>query len=649
MKGPNACVLAIVLLTAAAPASMAAGFDRSAVVEAPGGGVRLEVGKDADGHVAWRMEAAGRAVIDPSRAGVIVAGVDVGQAAQIGKPVERVIDEKIPWRGDFSELRNHCRVAEFPVRSGDLEWTFEVRVFDDGAAWRCRVPGAGRRSVAGESLTWNLPAGTVCHANPNPTQYESVYLQARVEELKAKVAARKRQEKITKRGIALPMTMELPGGGFALITEAAVMGWSTVTLEPTNGTLLKGIFPDDPNGWDVDGEVVSPWRVVLVAPDLDGLVRAPVVPAVCAPPDPKLFPEGIRTEWLKPGRCLWQWWAFGAGGTHWSRQFGFVDRAAELKCEYYLVDEGWEHTRQEWFKAGDPERAWPRLKELCAYAKAKGVGIWVWRAWSVNAERQYVGLETHAKRVEFFRRCREAGVAGVKIDFMKNGGHEMLDFYQDCLRLGAENRVMLNFHAANKPAGEVRTWPNEMTREGIRGLEFNRKRELPPFHYANLPFTRMLAGPADFTPTTFNKGNLKGTTVGLQLASAVVLSTPVLCWADSPEIYLKSPAVDAIRAMPVAWDETRVLAPSRIGEIAAFARRVGDEWWVGVVNGGTRRTVDLPLEFLGTGEWTADVFADGAKPVDFAITRGAKASPAVPYRAELAAGGGVTLRLRKQP
>jgi len=407
---------------------------------------------------------------------------------------------------------------------------------------------------------------------------------------------------------------------------------------------MSGTLPPD---WAL-ARPKAPWRVVTVAADLNGLVHVPVVDALCPPPDPALFPQGLHTPWLKPGRCLWQWWAFDDAGTHWSKQKDFVDKAAALACQYYLVDEGWEHTRQEWFKPGDADGAWPRMKELCDYAKTKGVGIWVWRGWTVNSRIQWLGLETHAKRVDFFRRCHEAGVAGAKIDFMDSESHERLEFYQDCLRVAAEHQIMVDFHGANKPAGEARSWPNEMTREGIRGLEYNKWSANPPDHYATLPFTRLLAGHADFTPTTFNPKFLKGTTVAQQLACAVVLSSPFLCWADNPDLYLASPAVDAIRTVPVVWDETRVLAPSAIGELAAIARRSGDEWWVGVVNGGGQRNLDLPMDFLAAGSWTADRYADGATPAEFAITRGVAVSPAAPHPVQLAPGGGLVMHLRKQ-
>jgi alpha-glucosidase len=630
-------LLASFILTAMAQPGLAADFTRAADCPAPGGKLRVEVGTDGGGHLAWRLEALGRPVIGISQAGVVVAGTDSGAAATVGKPVLRSIDQRFPWRGPEKERREHCQVAEFPIQTNGQTWTFEVRAFDDGAAYRCRIPGQGKRRITGEAATFVLPAGAICWANPNTGAYEGIHLRAEVEKLQAKD------------GIGMPLTIELPGGGFAAITEAQTMGWSGMTLEATASTTVKGSFRDDGNGWDSDGDIVTPWRVVTVAADLNGLVNAPLVDALCPPPDPALFPQGMATPWIKPGRCLWQWWAFDDPGTHWSKQKDFVDKAAALACEYYLVDEGWEHTRQEWFKPGEPAGPWPRMKELCDYAKTKGVGIWAWRGWTNNRKLQWPGLENHDKRVDFFRRCREVGIVGVKIDFMDSESHDRLDFYQDCLRVAAEHQIMVNFHGANKPAGEARTWPNEMTREGIRGLEYNKWSVNPREHYATLPFTRMLAGHGDFTPTTFNAKFLKGTTVAQQLACAVVFSTPFLCWAENPDLYLASPAVDVIRSMPVLWDESRVLTPSAIGELAIFARRSGNEWWVGVVNGGGQTNLELPMDFLGAGKWSAERFADGAQPTDFAITRDVAVSAKSPHKLELAPGGGLLLRLRKQP
>lgn len=579
-------------------------------VKSPSGGVRATVVADGGGRLTYAVEFAGRQVLAPSPIGVQVemashgaakTVTDLGAGVEVGAATERPVELAFPWRGNCSQVKVSGRAATIPIRpKNGPAWTLDMRCFDNGVAYRCIIPGEGERRVVGESAAWEFPAGTLAWCNPDTTNYEGVHERVPVN---AVPAAR------FKNGIGMPTTLELPGGGLAALTEADAFGYSGMTLVPVEGRhRLAAAFRDDPEGWTMEGEIRTPWRVLMLAADLDGLVNNCMVPTLCPPPDAKLFPEGIRTDWLEPGRCLWQWWAYDDPGTHWSKQKWFVDKAAELKCRYYLVDEGWEHSRQEW--ASEGKDVWDRLKELCDYAGSKGVGIWVWRGWTYNEKRQWPGLETPEKREAFFNRCEEVGVKGAKIDFMDSESHAILAFYEDCLRAAARHQVMVNFHGAYKPTGEARTWPNEMSREGVRGLEYNKWDALPPSHYATLPFTRFLAGHGDVTPTTFQPERLKGTTFAQQLAGSIVFNSPILCWADKPDVYLESPALEFIRHVPAVWDETRVLPASAIGEVAAFARRSGGDWYVGVVNGGKAREITIDLAFLGAGEFEADFFTD---------------------------------------
>jgi alpha-glucosidase len=207
---------------------------------------------------------------------------------------------------------------------------------------------------------------------------------------------------------------------------------------------------------------------------------------------------------------------------------------------------------------------------------------------------------------------------------------------------------MVNFHGANKPAGEPRTWPNEMTREGIRGLEYNKWSELPAYHYAVLPFTRMLAGHGDFTPTTFQKHMLKGTTVTGQLAHAVVYTSPFLCWADKPDVYLNSPVVDLIRVMPTTWDETHVLPGSQIGVLAVFARRAGEEWWIGGINGADHdMEYALKPTFLENRRYTATVVADNEYDSDELVLEKIEITQGATKSIKMRKGGGFVLRLQR--
>jgi alpha-glucosidase len=240
------------------------------------------------------------------------------------------------------------------------------------------------------------------------------------------------------------------------------------------------------------------------------------------------------------------------------------------------------------------------VKELVDESRARNVSIWVW----VHSQDQHDPVE----RRKSFRRLQELGVAGIKVDFLDHEAKETIDLYEAILRDAAESRLLVDFHGANKPTGMERTWPNEMTREGIRGMEY---RSTPGWaaHNTTVPFTRFLAGPADYTPVVFGDRR-KDTTWAHQIATAVVFTSPVLIYGGHPRSLLDSPAAAVIKSIPSVWDETRVLPPSAVGELAVFARRSGPRWFLGVLNGKEPRTLRVPLSFLGKGRYHATLVRD---------------------------------------
>jgi alpha-glucosidase len=241
-----------------------------------------------------------------------------------------------------------------------------------------------------------------------------------------------------------------------------------------------------------------------------------------------------------------------------------------------------------------------QLKELVEYSRARNVGIILWRHSNT--------LHDAAERRALFARLAAAGVVGLKIDFFDHEALEVIDLYQAILRDAAEARLLVDFHGANKPAGESRTWPNEITREGIYGLEHRTAKEWATFN-TTMPFVRMLAGHADYTPVVFGERR-KETSWAHQIATAVVLTSPLLVYGGHPASLLSNPAADVIKSIPSVWDETRVLPPSEIGELAVFARRRGDAWFVAALNGPAARTVTIDPSFLGTGTYKATIVRD---------------------------------------
>jgi alpha-glucosidase len=563
----------------------------------------VTIANNEQGRLCFALRQAGGSVIEPSALGVTVQGQDLGISNRLGEIQWREVNERYPCRGVKAQAVNHCLAYEVPmINTSGSNWTLEVRIFDDGAAYRYRVPGAGRRHISGEATSWRLPSAATAWIQTNIVNYEGNYHRRRVSDFSTKDSF----------GIGCPVTVELPQGGYALLTEAALYHYSGMHLRPAGNATLTAAFAGDPQGWEIEGPIVSPWRVTLVAADLNSLVNADVISNLGEAPDARLFPAGANTSWIKPGKGLITWAVFLNDGAQWYRQKWFVDMCAAMNCEYLLVDGGWR--TEKWGFLKDGGDLWDRLRELCDYAAAKKVGIFVWNAYPEGRD-DGPGLIDRQARAEFFQRCQAAGVKGVKIDFFDSERREVIEVYEDILKQTAERQLMVNFHGANKPTGESRTWPHAITREGIREQEYVLWEQLPLEHYSALPFTRMVAGPGDFLPGFVRPQYLKNTTAVFQLATAVIFTSPFICWPDHPEAYLESPFLGLVRNLPPAWDETRVLPGSAIGSCAAFARRAGTNWYVAVINSRPEeQTMSLSLEFLDDGDYQAALYRDVAGP-----------------------------------
>ena len=323
------------------------------------------------------------------------------------------------------------------------------------------------------------------------------------------------------------------------------------------------------------------------------LVRDDVIPSLAPEPDRNLFPEGSKAPWIKPGRSTWTWW--DRGNVLENDQYAFVDMTAEFGWEYHLVDEGW----KKWGRSL-PE-SMDKLAKLASYAAGKNVGIWVWVRWSDvnNPANDWENMR------RFFSSLSKTGIRGIKIDFMDSASQERLDFYDAVAENLAKNKLMVNFHGANTPTGEERSWPHEMSREGIYGGEQNIWAAIGGQHYCALPFTRLISGHADFTGGYFGHGpKLRGSSWTLQMAANIIYTSSMLHWVSNPAdmeaaFPKDSPEREVVRNIPSVWEETIVLPPSAIGECAAFARRSGNQWYIALMNGdGRERTVSIPLNFL---------------------------------------------------
>jgi len=380
----------------------------------------------------------------------------------------------------------------------------------------------------------------------------------------------------------------------------------------------------------------TPWRIVEIGKDLNTLVNCDIIANVSPAYDKKIFPQGYNTGWIKPGRSVWSWLAKTKSVTFQNMKH-FTDLAAALGFEYNLVDEGWGN----WKDTVNGKDHWDMMKELVDYSAAKGVKIWVWKAYPDR--KGIAGIKDAAQRKIFFKKCKDIGVVGLKVDFFDNESQEIIQFYQAALKDAAEYHLMMNFHGANKPTGETRTWPNEMTREAIRGME-NR----PPWAESNtiLPFTRYLSGHADYTPVHF--GDRMGEiTWAHHVASMIVFTSPFLCMGADPQNVLDNPCKEMIQSIPPVWDETIVLPQSKIGEVVLYARRKGTTWFVAAMGSNKEiQTEEVNLSFL-KGNYMLSTLKDDKNKQANALLENSKVTASSKMTIVLNADGGYVGRFEK--
>jgi alpha-glucosidase len=593
-RNPGSVRLCFILLLAALASRHVATLAPVALTS-PDGTIALTIDTGGDGHLRWRATMAGKSVIEPSPLGIVVDDIDLGRRVEILKTEHYRIDEKYPWYGGHSEAFNRANGARLTIKAlpGATTYVIDARVADDTVAFRLIVGGTGRR-VPDAAIGFRLPRGSAVWSHDLRDHYEGVYQRRLVEEFPAGEWA------------APPITFKLPGNaGYGAITEADLRDYPGMALQADGlGGFRERLGHEHPPSYPyvlrffqdgakklaipaaIDGTITTPWRVVIVGRDLNSLVNSDAVANLCPPPDPRLFPQGIRTAWIKPGRAVWRYLDGGESSLAGIKEFSRL--AGELGFEYQVVEGQWAKWTED------------QLRDVVEYSKQRGVGILVWR------HRRT--LEDPAERRKLFASLQAAGVVGAKVDFLDHEAKEVIDLYQAILKDAAEYKLLINFHGANKPAGEARTWPNELTREGIYGLEHRRGESWAPFN-TTFPFVRMLAGHADYTPVVFGERR-RETSWAHQIATAAILTSPLLVYGGNPASLLSNPAVDVIKSIPSVWDETIVLPQSAIGELALYARRSGGRWFIAAMNGSEAKTVKVETSFLGQGTYRAVIAKD---------------------------------------
>jgi alpha-glucosidase len=575
----SAFLLGILFYAATLPLSGALGAIGNAVTLAsPDGKITITVAVDAQEQLTWSVQREGAAVLTPAPLGLTVDGKDLGQQATLGEPKRSTFKEEYATYGNHSKATSHYNEALIPVTHAMVSYELAVRAFDDGAAIRYSVPLQGSHRIAREATSWGSPAEAKAwwsaYGYERPSQSGTF------------------NEMPENSPLSPPITVALGHDLYVSVTEANNANFPDMALV-RQGDRLEASFPASSKGWNHEGPIVTPWRTAVIAQGLTALVNSDLLTNLCPPPTPEL----AHADWIKPGRSLWQWWSIGAPKLN--DQHEWVDAAKKLNLEYYLIDDGWRNWRSE------GKDQWQCLKEVIDYAKTQGVASLVW----VDSKE----MRTPASRKAYLERVAALGAAGIKIDFIPPATADVMKWYDDTLNETAQLHLLCNFHGSVKPTGRQRTWPHALTREAVRGLEYHMtryKRVMAADHDETILFTRFLAGPADYTPTTFNPNQLVGFTPSHMLAQAVCMTSPLLHFGDNFKFYIGNPAEEIIRAVPSTWDETIVLPGTRIGEVAGFARRRGTDWYIGVLNGAASVNLPIDLKFLGAGTWEAATFSD---------------------------------------
>lgn len=520
--------------------------------------------------------------------------------------------------GKTSSVRDHHNTlkAAFQNAAG-RKLTLEVRAFDDGVAFRYLVPeqpGFARIQIEKEATGFNYSKDAVLYPliiEGHQSSYEDEYQMRNVTGLHRDWL------------IGLPLLADVPGVGWAAITEADIDNYAGMYVR--KGHLPHEVVADlSPRvdkqeiAAEVDAPLTTPWRVVMIGEKPGRLIESNIV--LNLNPPSKI----ADTSWIKAGKSAWDWWSGEAApsvsfkaGMNTATMKHYIDFASASGFPYLLIDAGWAQADrkgpQDYAALADITKVTADIDmpELLRYAKEKNVRIWLWSHWS--------SVDKYMEQA--FPLFEKWGIAGVKIDFMDRDDQQMVAWYHKVVELAAQHHLMIDYHGAYKPDGLRRTWPNLVTREGVMGKEYLKwSARTSPVHNTTLPFTRMLAGPLDYTPGAFGNSNLKNFVarnekpMGLgtrahELALYVVLESPFMMVSDYPEHYEGQHDFEFIKQVPVTWDEIRVLNGEPMKNITV-ARRSGKEWYVGSITNWDARTVEVPLSFLGEGKYTAEIYAD---------------------------------------
>lgn len=555
---------------------------------------------------------------------------------------ETVWGEQRFVRNNYNELK-----IELKEKSETARTCFIVfRVFDDAVGFRFEFPEQNNLKdvvILDENTQFKLTGNHTCWWSPGDWDiYEHLFNTTRFTEIDA-LSKRGHeslaQTYIPENAVNLPVTMKPDDGVYISILEADLTNYSDMTLKVDKDNLL---FQSDLVGNDAGIKVktktpfVTPWRLLLISDRAADLISSRTILNLN---EPNVLKD---VSWIKPTKYIGIWWEMHLGKSTWDMKSGrhgattenakrYIDFASKNEIGAVLI-EGWNTGWENWIGTADREGIFDfvtpypdyDLQEVVRYAKERNVQI-------IMHHETSAAIMTYEKQMDTaFALCKSLGIHAVKTGYVGqilpdgeyHHGQWMVNHYRKVMEKAAEYQIMVNVHEPIKPTGLRRTYPNLVSAEGLRGQEFNAWSAdggNPPEHLTIIPFTRMLAGPIDYTPGIFDikfdrykKENQVNTTLAHQLAIYVVIYSPLQMAADLPENYIGHPAFQFIRDVGVDWD-TSIVLNGEIGDFITIARkeRNTDHWFLGSITDENERTIKAALDFLDNDKkYTAVIYSD---------------------------------------
>jgi hypothetical protein len=642
-----AALVMISLMTCISPK-----LTRNPIVSSPSGTLEVTFQLEGKGTPVYTVSYMGKPIIYPSSMGFEFRNAPMDSGFRLIRSVEKSFNEtwELPWGEQRNVLNRYNElIVELEERkppSRKLNLLF--RAYDDGIAFRYEFPeqvNTDEVIITDEKTQFRLTGDHTCWWIPGDwDSYEHLYSTTSFSEIDA--TAKRNHPGLTRsfipeNAVNTPITMKTADGLYLSFHEADLTDYAGMTLkvDPEKLVMETSLVRSDRLGYKVRRRLPfkTPWRMIQISKNAAGLIESNLILNLN---EPNRLGD---VSWIKPMKYIGIWWAMHLGKSSWDMASGkhgattenakkTIDFAAANHIRGVLI-EGWNTGWEHWIGFEDREGVFDfvtpypdyDLEAVARYAQEKGVQIIMHHETSAAPRTYEQQLDTA------YTLMRKLGMQAVKTGYVGkiipdgeyHHGQWMVNHYRHVIETAAKYKIAVDVHEPIAATGLRRSYPNAISREGLRGQEFNAWSPdggNPPEHLSIVAFTRMLAGPIDFTPGVFNiklnpykENNQVNTTLAQQLALYVIVYSPVQMACDLIENYENQPAFQFIRDVGVDWEQTRVLN-GEIGDYVTIARqeRASDRWFVGSITDENARSVTIDFDFLDKGKtYRATIYRDG--------------------------------------